>query len=269
MKVTLTNRHGLRIVGDVAEANPTRGTAVIMPGLGGLRTHPLETTAATAFRTAGFTSFRFDPTHSFGESDGEYPSATTTSYVEDLEDVAAWARAQPWFGFPLVLAGNSLGGLAAGIVATRTAGVAALALFAPVVSGQLSLEWRKQTDPAGLARWQQTGWREEPSKSLPGVVKRLPWSHMEDRLRYDLLPLAPKLTMPVLLIVGEKDESCPPAHQELLRARLAGPVTYHVVPGAPHSPADPAHLAELEKVIREWTEATFRGALTPPTGALH
>lgn len=261
MRVELTNRHGLRIVGDVEEAAPARGTAIVMPGLGGQRTHPAEVTVATALRTGGFTTLRFDPTHSFGESDGEYQDATTTSYVEDLEDVIAWADKQSWFRRPLVLTGNSLGGLAAGVVASRMPEeVAGLILQAPVVSGALSLAWRKRTDPDGLARWQHTGWREEQSKSLPGVIKRLPWSHMEDRLKYDLLSFAPKLTMPVLLIVGEKDESCPPEHQELLRARLPGSVTYQVILGASHVLEDPVHLAELKKAVREWAQDAFRGA---------
>jgi len=89
-----------------------------------------------------------------------------------------------------------------------------------------------------LDEWQQTGWLVEKSTTNPGRVKRLPWSHMVDRLSYNVLPDAKLLTMPVLMIVGDKDDSTPPEHQQLLYEKLlAKKNTYHQ--RAPHSFVDP------------------------------
>lgn len=75
---------------------------------------------------------------------------------------------------------------------------------------------------------------------------------MEDRLKYDLLPEAHKLTMPVLLVVGENDESCPPEHQKILYAALPGLKELHLIPGAPHTFREPEHLEELGGVFTQW-----------------
>ena len=45
---------------------------------------------------------------------------------------------------------------------------------------------------------------------------------MEDRLQYDVLLKAEKLQMPVLLIVGDKDDITPPEHQKILFDLLPG-----------------------------------------------
>ncbi len=94
--------------------------------------------------------------------------------------------------------------------------VLALAPISTVVSGKLSVEAHKRDGAEDFANWEKTGWKEEESRSKPGVMKRLPWSHIADRLKYDLLPNVSKLTMPVLLITGENDTSTPPDHVQIL-----------------------------------------------------
>ncbi|MFH1111882.1 MAG: alpha/beta hydrolase [Patescibacteria group bacterium] len=78
---------------------------------------------------------------------------------------------------------------------------------------------------------------------------------MEDRQKYDLLPEAGKLTMPVLLIVGTEDDSTPPEHQKLLLDALPGKKEFHIIEGAPHTFKDPKHLDEIAKIFDKWIKS--------------
>jgi len=84
------------------------------------------------------------------------------------------------------------------------------------------------------------------------VMKHLPWSHIADRLKYDLLPDAHKLSMPTLLIVGENDTSTPPDQARILYDALPGPKELHIIVGAPHTFRSADHLGELKTTIRQW-----------------
>jgi fermentation-respiration switch protein FrsA (DUF1100 family) len=83
-------------------------------------------------------------------------------------------------------------------------------------------------------------------------MKRLPWSHMEDRLKYDLMPEVEKLTMPVLLIVGSLDDLTPPEHQQILFDKLSGPKELHIIPDAPHTFRAPEHLEQVKQFFISW-----------------
>lgn len=249
-KLFIQNRKGQKVAVLVENQKRPRGLAFVMHGLGGLKEGPMEQAVAEVFGAANYTVVRFDTTNTFGESDGRYEDATTTNYCEDLEDVIAWAKTQGWYQEPFVLAGQSLGGLCVALYAEEFPDkVKALAPIATVVSGHLSGEVRGKK---AMRDWQESGWEIRESSSVPGRMKKLPWSHMEDRLRYDLLPQAGKLTMPVLMIVGELDDSCPVGHQKILYDALPGPKEMHVIPGAPHTLSDSKHLAELKQLFAAW-----------------
>jgi len=99
---------------------------------------------------------------------------------------------------------------------------------------------------------EKTGWLIAKSESKPGLIKKLKWSEMEDRLKYDLLPEANKLTMPVLLIVGDKDDGTPPEHQKMLFDKLPGKREMHVIKDAPHTFKEPEHLTEIKDIFNNW-----------------
>ena len=93
------------------------------------------------------------------------------------------------------------------------------------------------------------------SKSKPGQMKKLRWSHMEDRLKHDLLEKADQLIMPVLLIVGEKDDGTPPRHQQILFDAIpTEKKELHIIKDAPHTFRDKEQLEEIKKIIKEWID---------------
>lgn len=240
----------------LVEKAPTQlGLAFVMHGLGGFKEQPHIEAVSDVLKAFGYTVVRFDTTNSFGESDGNYEDATATNYYEDLEDVLTWSHKQRWYQEPFVLVGHSLGGLSVALYAEKyPRKVKALAPLSTVVSGRLSMEAPKY-HTAFLKEWKRTGWFIEPSKSKPGMIKKLKWSHMEDRLKYNLLPNAGRLTMPVLLVVGSNDDSTPPDHQRMLFDRLPGRKELHIIEGSDHSFTQEPYRDELRKVFDAWVRS--------------
>lgn len=251
MKETIKNRKGQKIVVLIEGKENKNGLAFVMHGLGGFKEQPHIKAMAEAFLKNGYRVVRFDTTNAFGESDGNYENATTTNYYEDLEDVIGWAEGQQWYKKPFVLAGHSLGGICTALFAENfPEKIEALALISAVISGKLiaETEYFKGIE----VEWKKTGWLEEKSISRPGTIKRLRWSHVEDRMKYDLLPNVKKLSMPVLLVVGEKDRTTPLEHQEILFEILPGKKELRIVKGAAHTFRKEKHVAELRDIFNEW-----------------
>ncbi len=247
MKLFIKNRNNQKISVLVEERKNPKGLAFVMHGSGGFKEQPHIRAIADAFRENGYTVISFDTTNSIGESDGKYEDATTTNYYEDLEDIIKWSEQQEWYQEPFVLAGHSLGGICIALYAENyPEKVKAVAPISTVMSGKLSLETE------GKAEWKKTGWKIEESKSKPGVIKRLPWSHMIDRQKYDILERVDKLIMPVLLIVGENDTSTPVKHQQILYQALPGKKELHVIKQAEHTFRQVKHLQELKELFSDW-----------------
>lgn len=250
-KITIKNRKGQNIVVLLERNDRPKGLAFIMHGLSGNKEQPHITACANAFKEKNFTVVRFDTTNTFGESDGKYENATVTNYYEDLGDVIDWSKKQEWFIKPYYLVGHSLGGISVILYAEKHPDeIKGLAPIAAVISGKLSLETPKYKTLS--ISWEKTGWKEEESLTVPGRVKRLPWSHMVDRLRYDVLPMAHTLTMPVLLIVGDKDEGTPFVHQKIFFDKVMGKKEIHVIKGAPHTFVLPHHVEEMKRILLNW-----------------
>lgn len=252
-KATVRNRKRQKIAVLVEPGIPGRGLVFVMHGLGGFKEQPHMQMIAGVFRRFGYTVVRFDTTNSLGQSDGSYQYATVTNYYNDLEDVIAWAKKQPWYEEPFTLVAHNMGGMCVGLYAARfPERVRALGLVATIVSGALSMEALRLRE--NIDAWQATGWLVRESRSRPGFVKRLKWSHMEDRLRYDLLDHAKTLTMPVFLAVGARDAITPLSHQRLLYNAIPGTKELHVIPNAHHRFRDMINLQELSSTLCHWVE---------------
>lgn len=255
-KITIKNRKGQNIVVLLEKSEDQKGLAFVMHGLSGNKEQPHIATFAQAFKEKGCTVVRFDTTNTFGESDGKYEDATVTSYFWDLEDVISWAKTQDWYQEPFYLTGHSLGGISVILYAQKyPAEVKGLAPISSVISGKLSLTLPKHKNIA--KEWQRTGWKEEMSTTVPGRLKRLPWTHMEDRLKYDVILEADKLTMPALFIVGEKDDGTPPEHQQMLFDKLLGKKEIHVIKDAPHTFVEKEQLEAIKEIFSNWIAKTI------------
>lgn len=255
-KYTIKNRNNENIAVEVWFPKKPEGLTFVMHGLGGSKTQKHIIVAAETFFEKNFITVLFDTTNSFGESEGSYEKATMTNYYSDLEDVVSWSSTQQWYKEPFAMTGHSLGGWGVIHFAEKhPSKVSLLVPLAPVVSGELSFEAHEEFDNK-FEEWQKTGWREDQSKSFPGVLKRLPWEHMEDRLQYDLIPRASEIIMPILLVASEKDTSCPPKHIKLFFDEIQSKdKSMNVIKNAPHTWRSESDLEKLHLVIKEWLES--------------
>jgi alpha-beta hydrolase superfamily lysophospholipase len=255
MKIFIQNRNSKKL-SVIAEESPNqKGLVFVMHGQGGFKEQPHIQSFADAFKENGFTVIRFDTRDTIGESEGKMEDATITSYYQDLEDVINWAKTQNYYQEPFWLAGHSVGGICAALYAeNHPEKVKALAPISTVVSGKLSYETH---DPKELEEWKRTGWNVRESQSKPGVLKKLKWANMEDRLKYNLLEKAANLTMPVLLIVGEKDVTTPLKHQQILMGSLTGKKELHIIKGAPHTFKESKHLKEIKDIFNDWIKSNL------------
>ena len=254
MKKSIKNRSGEKVVLVVENSKNPAGTAIIMHGLGGFKEQLHIQVFAKTFKKSGYAVVTFDTTNSIGESGGKFENATITNYYQDLEDVINWTEKQPWFKKPLILCGHSLGGFSAAFyVENYPSKIFAVAQISPFVSGELSAEAHNRFEPKEFAKWRKSGWQIKESSSKPGVVKKLPWSHMENRMKYSLLEKIDKLKIPVLLIVGERDTSIPPEHVQILYDKIPSlQKEIHIIKGAPHTFKDGKHLRQIEEIFLSW-----------------
>ena len=252
----IKNRHGLKLVIQVDTPDDAKNLAFVAHGQSGSIREPHIQTFAEAYLENDFRVVRFDATNSLGESEGELINVTYTSYIEDLEDVIAWAEKQPWFIEPFALCGHSMGGQSASWYAEHNPErVMCLAAMAPVVNYELNT---KHFDPQYLKEWQQNGYADLPSRSKPGLIKRLGWGVQESLKKYDILKNAGKLSMPVLDVVGEQDINCPPDDQRVfIEAVGSKNKKLIIIKGVQHSYRAPygydeSKLAELKETISSW-----------------
>jgi len=196
----------------------------------------------------------FDTTNTFWESDWNYENATVTNYYEDLEDVIKWAENQSFYQEPFFLVGHSLWSMCISLYAEKFSNkVKGLAPISTVISWKLSIElWNRD-----MEEWKKNWYIIEKSEKSPTWFKKLKYSHIIDRLKYDLLENVDKLNMPVLMIVWDKDSSTPVIHQQILYDKLPWKKELHIIKWAPHVFKEEVHLEEIYNIINLWIKNTL------------
>lgn len=225
--------------------------AFVMHGLGGFKEQLHIRTMIDALKNNNYNVISFDTTNTFGKSDGSYSDATVTSYYEDLEDVISWALEKFNHNNKFILAGHSVGGLSVALFAEKyPEKVKALIPVSAVISGEL---WKLEQKKEMLNKWREDGiWIREAGDSANRNRKELKWTFVEDIMQYDLLKDVDRLTMPVLLIVGEKDPTATVSHQEIFFSQLPGEKELHIIKNAHHVFRDKLDLEEIENIMTKW-----------------
>jgi pimeloyl-ACP methyl ester carboxylesterase len=181
---------------------------------------------------AGYRVVLWDATNSRGRSEGNPKDVLLSSYLNDCEDVIAWARQKVWFHTPYLLGGHSMGGATAGIIASRHSDeVERLLLLSPLVSG-----WRV-------------------SKRVSPVFRIIDRYNRKRRKagtqRYDLISVSYRLNFPTLIIVGKLDPVTTVSDQRLLCETLPKG-QLEIVKGAGHNFTKPASREAVANLVTEW-----------------
>lgn len=249
-KTIIKNRINQKLVVLIEKGKESKGLVFVVHGLGGFKEQKHIRSFVNAFLESGYIVVSYDATNASGESDGRIEDATLTQHFNDLEDLVNWSSKQKWYQEPFCLAGHSLGGAANLVYAQKHPNkVKAIAPISTLISGELYYKTRPQEE---IDEWKKHGRIIKKSVSKPGVTKIIRWLLIENLFNYNLLANANLLTMPVLLIVGDRDEGTPPEHQRLLYDALPGRKELHIIKGAPHTFKDKKHLKEIEQTMEEW-----------------
>lgn len=251
-KIFVSNRHGKKLAVIVDKPKNPQGLAFVLHGLGGFKEQkPIEIIAKVFFDN-GYTTVRYDSSHTIGESEGDYGDANVTNHIEDLEDIIDWASRQDWYIEPFCLSGHSLGGGCVMWYATdNPEKVKGLAPVATTASGEIVMSRYREDD---LAIWDKTDIQEVESVSKPGVIKRLNWAQFKDDImNYDIFTRLDKMTMPLLLLVGEKDKGTSPEDHKRIFAGAAGKnKKLKIIKGADHDFRRKQDLKEIYKIFDNW-----------------
>jgi pimeloyl-ACP methyl ester carboxylesterase len=245
-KFFIKNRQNKNIAVNITKANNQVGLVFVMPGLGNIKEESNLQTFVDSFVEKNFTAVIFDVTNGVGESDGDYSKASFTAYYNDLCDVIDWAGTQDWYQEPFVLVGHSMGG---GCIlrygADHPARVSGIAPIATVIGGHQTIaKFTREHLPATKI-----------NKDGTEEIKKIDWKpFVEDILKYDIVPEAAKFTMPILMIVGDKDMGTPLEDQMKLYDGMPEDKEIHTVKGAPHTFIEAEHLAKYKEIIHNWID---------------
>ena len=243
----IVNRHGLKIFVKLIMVPGCLRNVYLVHGLGNAHDAPVMRALTRAFVDAGYNVIVWDATHSPNRSGGETGQASFYYHHHDLEDVVEWSKQQPWHLETFMLAGHSLGGMAAGTFAAAHPGqVNGLVLVAPVVSGATL----RRRLPLPVRVW----WRMRGTLS-PRYLGMNPysWKFVSSGWSYNLLQSAHLLSMPVLVVGAGRDVLIPP---RLLR-RLLGAIQsdrkrLQIVPGARHGFDESWEMTQLINIATNW-----------------
>ncbi len=254
-KFEINNKKGLKIVGEIYKPNNSIGIVFIQHGLGGYKEQIAIVATVDIFFKNNYTVVNFDATNSVGESDGKYENTNTQLHYDDLVDVIEWSKKQSWYQEPIILSGSSLGGHSVINYAENYPDIIkAIVAKAPMISGELFLKTYEKFNSKIIKDWKDKGWDQRESISKPGLIKRLPWSFMEEMLNHNLMEHVSKLTMPIIIFVGENDTFCPLDVQEIFFNLLPKNTKNElfVIKNAPHTFKEENHINEFKNKLDNW-----------------
>lgn len=244
-RVTMRSSDKLRVAGWWFAAADPHATVVLAHGIGGSKADMLPQTQFLV--EAGYDVLAID-LRAHGESEGTYP---TGGYREQAEVRAAIDYAARRSPRPIVLLGHSMGGVAVLHAAAHHDPdvVAVVADSAFVTFYDMARRARAKMTDLGLGA--RIGMAIALAPTWSGVVRFVMWCATGadlDPAADDLIPVLPRLKMPVLFVSGDRDDLAPTRNAKNMR-RLVGRLGEIAVLHASHQTYKDAPAAYHEAVL--------------------
>ncbi len=197
-KVSFKNSKGLVLAGILHKPeNPRKMGVIIAHGFTGHKDANFIPELASHLETKNFTVLRFDFSGN-GESEGKFEEGTWTQFADDLNSAINFLRRI--HKGPLAVIGFSMGGAVSIITYSKYKNFDRLVLIAPAI--------KPATDKFLKIAWasiKEKGYVE--FEDIKGRKWKLNKDYFEDRERYNLLELGKEIDIPVLIIIGDKDDT--------------------------------------------------------------
>ncbi|MFO7715570.1 alpha/beta hydrolase [Desulfosarcina sp.] len=192
---------------------------------------------------AGFSALRFDFSGN-GQSQGRFEQSTWSKQILEMESAIALMQTKgaPWIG----LAGHSLGAAIALLAARRIKAVSAVCRIAGRVSATRPLHF---LTPEQQQTLEQTGLVNFASRGRKLALNR---DFFEDAHRYDLKDATRSLTIPMLVVHGDRDAIIPVSEAHLAKATNPDKVDLTIIPGGDHMLAQPDHQRQVARMVTDW-----------------
>ena len=176
----------------------------------------------------GYVAVRFDPTGTWG-SEGSIAEYTTTQYLDDIRSIFEYMLQRRDYPH-ILLGGHSRGGMVSILFATRDPRISLVLGIMPS-SGRSMTERRRE-------EWRTTG-VSVSRRDVPGAPNeckefRVPYTHVEDRDRYDVIADIRNVRVPIILIAGEHDGLVRLEDVREIFDNANEPKTLTVIPGIGH-----------------------------------
>jgi pimeloyl-ACP methyl ester carboxylesterase len=244
--LTFHDRHGHGIAAILSTPDePTTRLVVLCHGFLSGKNSTTNKTLTRLLDARGIATFRFD-SFGHGDSDGPFEEITTSLALHQTLTALDLVTARGYDRIGLV--GSSFGGLVAILTAAQRCDIACLALKCPVVD--FAEEIRLTFGPEELVRWHAT----DTIQNIMGGPDRvrLRYAFYEDCLRQIAYEPAERITVPTLIVQGERDE-CVPLHQSRrLHDALRGLKRLDLLPGADHQFSRGEDFHQMTTSISNW-----------------
>ena len=204
-RVEFDNGNGAKLVGVLSMPSEHAPIVIFCHGLGSSKDSGTYRGLQHGLNAFGIGTLRFD-SYGHGESDGKFEHFTITEGIRDVEQAHHYLRNR----YPhakIGLTGSSIGG-AAVYYAAPNLDITGVAPMCPALDSQKV--WKKRAGATKMKEWEKKG--SITYTTYAGQKQTLAYQYYEDAGDYD--PEKVKITVPVLIVHGDKDQIVPYADSQ-------------------------------------------------------
>ncbi len=244
MQIHFTNHVDERLTGTLhSPANPAEYGIVMGHCFTCSRHTTILIQTAKKLSEAGFMVLRFDFSGN-GQSEGEFSDSTYSKQIEEMKSAAAFLEERKVDKIGLV--GHSMGSAAALLSAEKingVMGICTLAATSDVLKPERFLDGnqREILDQSGEVDFVSRG------RNL-----RITEKFFRDAGNYDILKTVSRLSLPLLIVHGDRDEIIPPESARKIREAGKNNTELFVLKNADHMFSDKDVQKKVSDKIKSW-----------------
>jgi pimeloyl-ACP methyl ester carboxylesterase len=239
--VSFVNRRGQALKGVLhhPEAGTPRGGVILCHGMESNKESDKLVLLGQELAQRGLLALRFD--FACAGAAGKFEEITYSGEVEDLQAAFLFMRDRPVE--KIALLGSSMGGTVALLFAAQHTSVAAVVTIAAPVHPERFAS--RLLTPAQVQEWRETGYT-----SYHG--QRINVSLLDDLEKINVPEAAQKISCPIFILHGDRDEVVPVAEAHELHEYLKGSKRLSILKGADHRLSDPASMNQAISEAMAW-----------------